>query len=79
MLIGLLVLVVIAVCLAVDRDLPVSGPGDGPVKVGAALLAIGTVGTFLLWWTIVPMVLAVAGLAVMAVARRRLAAGSQDA
>ena len=77
MLVGLVVLAVIAACLAVDRDLPVSGPGDGAVKVGAALLAIGSIGTFLLWWTIVPIVLAVAGLVVMAVARRRLAAGSQ--
>ncbi len=73
MIIGTLVLLVVGAYFAWDRGLPFSGPGDGPVKVGVAMTVVGVVGTFLLWWTVVPVVLLVVGLVVLAVSRRRLA------
>ncbi len=72
MIIGTLVLLVVGAYFAWDRRLPLSGPGDGPVKLGAAMTVVGVIGTFLLWWTVVPVLLLVAGLVVLAVSRRRL-------
>ncbi len=72
MIVGALVLLMVGAYFAWDRGLPLSGPGDGPVKVGVAMTVIGVIGTFLLWWTVVPVVSLVAGLVVLAVSRRGL-------
>ncbi len=45
MIVGALVLLMVGAYFAWDRGLPLSGPGDGPVKVGVAMTVIGVIGT----------------------------------
>jgi len=73
-MIGLLILVLVVAGFAIwDRQSPVSAsPDSRMIRVGAVLAALGVLTSALLWWLIVPVLVLLAGGAMVVIGRHRV-------